>query len=69
MRRGARSEYDLVLHFSKLFVWGSSWGRGFRFHCLEGLDAARRRGGGVPARRARAAGRPDGRGARARNVI
>ena len=21
-----------ILHFSKLAIWGSSWGRGFRFH-------------------------------------
>ena len=25
---------ELILHFSKLVIWGSSWGRGFRFHWL-----------------------------------
>ena len=24
----------LILHLSKLVIWGSSWGRGFRFHWL-----------------------------------
>ena len=25
---------DIILHFSKLVIWGSSWGRGFRSHWL-----------------------------------
>ena len=25
---------ELILHLSKLVIWGSSWGRGFRFHWL-----------------------------------
>ena len=27
----------MILHLSKLVIWGSSWGRGFRFHWLRGL--------------------------------
>ena len=34
----------LVLHVSKLVIWGSSWGRGFRFHWLE-VPVRGRRGG------------------------
>ena len=31
----------LILHASKLIIWGSSWGRGFRFHWL-GMSYAKR---------------------------
>ena len=29
------------MHASKLIIWGSSWGRGFRFHWL-GMSYAKR---------------------------
>ena len=29
----------LILHLSKLVIWGSSWGRGFQFHWFEATDA------------------------------
>ena len=27
-----------MLHLSKLVIWGSGWGRGFRFHWLGSID-------------------------------
>ena len=32
---GVSNTIELLLHLSKLVIWGSSLGRGFRFHCLE----------------------------------
>ena len=38
---GVSNILELILHFSKLVIWGSSWSRGFRFHwlntCLQDL--------------------------------
>ena len=33
----------MVLHLSKLVIWGSSWGRGFRFHWLKSRVARKLR--------------------------
>ena len=37
----------VILHLSKLVIWGSTWGRGFRSRCFCPLDGADRQRGGV----------------------
>ena len=38
---GASDRIQLVLHLSKLVIWGSSWSRGFRFHQLMSQQSRR----------------------------